>query len=477
MAGGVDDGKTYSWLTAAIYVFNLIVGVGCLTLPHAFKEAGLLLSVIFLVLFCIAALITATWVVEAMASANALLIHENKIKDGAVPTSLLDEAYVEDHEGVADRLLSKRKSESLEKFAAAPVEETFHLDNKVEVGHMALIFGGVWAQRLVLIVMVVYLIGDLAIYAVYVPNSITSITGSFSLGSWHLSKDGSAYYVFLTLFVIVVTPFCFFNFQKTKYMQYGTLAIRNIAFVVMIILAIYLIGKGDGSSDIKIADVTNAPTIFGATIYSFMCHHSIPGFITPIDRKRKMTLLFVVDFLAIFTAYLLLGGTAIFAFKGVIPSTYTTAFEDQKDVPTWLADVLAMYPVFTLTSNFPLIAITMRNNIDKLVPHSWLESNNGFPLRRVVLTLITVAPPIAIAYGVHDVGLLVDITGAFPGMGIMYGIPLALAFMGRRKVMRVFGSDIKHQFCSPFRHLGWNAVIVVWSAFALVLTIIKFIMR
>jgi hypothetical protein len=45
MAGAVDDGSQYSNGVAAIFVFNLIVGVGVLNLPLGFQSAGLVSNI------------------------------------------------------------------------------------------------------------------------------------------------------------------------------------------------------------------------------------------------------------------------------------------------------------------------------------------------------------------------------------------------------------------------------------------------
>jgi len=41
MAGDTAVGASYSTPVAAMFIYNLIVGVGCLTLPHAFQLAGM----------------------------------------------------------------------------------------------------------------------------------------------------------------------------------------------------------------------------------------------------------------------------------------------------------------------------------------------------------------------------------------------------------------------------------------------------
>lgn len=56
-----------------VYVFNLIVGTGALTLPAAFAGAGWLFSSFFLMLLAFVSFITVTFVIESMACANATI--------------------------------------------------------------------------------------------------------------------------------------------------------------------------------------------------------------------------------------------------------------------------------------------------------------------------------------------------------------------------------------------------------------------
>ncbi len=124
---------------------------------------------------------------------------------------------------------------------------------------------------------------------------------------------------------------------------------------------------------------------------------SIPGLLAPVEKKNKVTTLFTVDFVSIFVAYILLAYSAVFAYDQYpIPSTYTTFFRGKSTsflrsfiaahvctVPCAhgppqnllrgaanevVAIILALYPVFTLTTNFPLICITLRNNIIRFMP-------------------------------------------------------------------------------------------------------------
>ena len=67
-----------------MYIFNLIVGVGALALPHAFSDAGFLLGTILLVILAFMSYMNATYMVEAMATANAYDRHESRKKQPVV---------------------------------------------------------------------------------------------------------------------------------------------------------------------------------------------------------------------------------------------------------------------------------------------------------------------------------------------------------------------------------------------------------
>ena len=54
-----------------------------------------------------------------------------------------------------------------------------------------------------------------------------------------------SYYSFLWGFIMFIGPFCFFNFQKTTYLQLFTMVMRNSAMVLMILLTVLDIANGN----------------------------------------------------------------------------------------------------------------------------------------------------------------------------------------------------------------------------------------
>ena len=61
-------------------MFNLIVGAGPLALPKAFSLAGVLLGTLLLIFLAFMSFMTATFMIEAMASANAFMRHRLRMK-------------------------------------------------------------------------------------------------------------------------------------------------------------------------------------------------------------------------------------------------------------------------------------------------------------------------------------------------------------------------------------------------------------
>lgn len=56
-----------------VYVFNLIVGTGALTLPAVFAQAGWFLGLLLVITLAFVGFITVTFIIESMACANATI--------------------------------------------------------------------------------------------------------------------------------------------------------------------------------------------------------------------------------------------------------------------------------------------------------------------------------------------------------------------------------------------------------------------
>lgn len=139
-----------------------------------------------------------------------------------------------------------------------------------------------------------------------------------------------------------------------------------LAFTTMIGLAsIRLLSPTQKHGHTPTANFIAMPQLIGATVYAFMCHHSIPSVISPIKNKNKILLKVAAIFLLVFTLLMCLCMTGVFAFPKV-NELYTINFTPTQDTGSFyrLIDlILILFPVLTISISFPVIAITLRNNL------------------------------------------------------------------------------------------------------------------
>lgn len=97
----------------------------------------------------------------------------------------------------------------------------------------------------------------------------------------------------------------------------------------MIALALVALFGGKGRGHPPMANLSGLPNLFGVCVYSFMCHHSLPSLITPINRKQKIYWLLFSDYALILAFYSLLSFTGAFTFNN-LQDIYTLNFQRDK---------------------------------------------------------------------------------------------------------------------------------------------------
>ncbi|CAL1291804.1 unnamed protein product [Larinioides sclopetarius] len=514
--GGMDVGEGYSSMMGLMYVFNLIVGTGALTMPSPIANAGWLLSLIILVILAFMSFVTVTFVTESMAAANAI-VHSHTVRHlkkvmkteevGTEDSSqqlvvssedqehfLTDEVITNSLENERVPLLLSNSVDTISENSA----EYFNITERIEMGKMALLFFNRVGVNVFYICIAIYLYGDLAIYAAAVSKSVRDVSCTYSpkeafcndtlnstVQCWaNLDVTrGDAYRIFVTGFLLLLGPFTFFNVQKTKYLQIFTTIMRWLAFSTMIILAATALAKGKGKGHPPIANIYGIPNLFGVCVYSFMCHHSLPSLITPIKNKSSLFRLFVADYLLIFLFYVLLSFTGIFAFEHP-NSLYTLNFEPQNCnssstgesiIPenfAFLRYFLALFPVFTLSTNFPIIAITLRNNLKSV----FLKDNKrySFFVDRILFPLLAIIPPVAIALVTEDLTVLVGVTGSYAGAAIQYIVPALLVYFARKHILATLGLGVKNKHASPFRSTAWIVFVLTWAVLCVIFVTVNY---
>ena len=144
---------------------------------------------------------------------------------------------------------------------------------------------------------------------------------------------------------------------------------------------------------------------------------------------------------------------------------------------------LSLFPVFTLSTNFPIIAITLRNNLKALFDvvdeeDEDLDDSNGSDgysgvsirgrrstptrfcklLAKCGFPLMAILPPFMVAIFVENVQVLVSVTGSYAGAGIQYIIPIFLVFHARKRYF-----SLANPYSSPFTHVAWLWFVLTWA--------------
>ena len=290
--------------------------------------------------------------------------------------------------------------------------------------------------------------------------------------------------------VVFLITFCFVILISNASNFKNYICLFVIAFMLMISLAFVRIGQGHHSSP-ETADFKVFPSLFGVSVYSFMCQHSLPGMVTPMSSKKYIYRILFSDFTIILVFYYLLVFSGVFAFRpSEMQPLYSLDFFNPSD-PYWklvFGIYLALFPVFTLSASFPIISVTLRENIKCLVklifaePHireflgkDPIEADKSvkfpFVIDRFLFPVLALAPPIVIAYATQQIDILVSITGSFPGVGVQYVIPTTLVLFAHYKFKKSFGK-YKNPYSTPLSHIVFMITVLGWSAISVAMMVV-----
>ncbi|XP_016768696.2 uncharacterized protein LOC552568 isoform X1 [Apis mellifera] len=259
-----NSSDQYSTWVGLIYIFNLIVGTGALTLPAVFSRAGWALGLSVILILAFISFITVTFVIEVMASANAILAWRHIQHRKRVCFSQ-DSSFNESESEVLQTLgesgpsnLDSEDTPLVTPFSTSPdrTDMTYRyyiIRDKIEMGQMASIFFNKFGITLFYLCFAIYLYGDLSIYGAAVAKTLADVICTYQPTNFTCNDTipdteicwkeftlnrSDAYRIFLSIFIFLLGPFVFFNIQKTKYLQLLTSAMRSLAFTIMIVYAL-----------------------------------------------------------------------------------------------------------------------------------------------------------------------------------------------------------------------------------------------
>lgn len=261
-------------------------------------------------------------------------------------------------------------------------------------------------------------------------------------GNSNLSRR-DAYRLMLLGIATVLVPLTYAGLTKTKSIQVATIILRWLAFFCMLGISIRVIVKEKTHNHPPLATLKGFPRMFGICVYAFMCHHSVPSMLTPVDKKKHLFWGLIGVYGLVLFCYYLITMTGIFAFEH-IDSVYSLNFvmnqckEDQNSTSAEAANVpvlnifLPSYPVFTIFSSYTVIALTLINNLRVLLER-WINPDQ--PALKYTYPLIAIVPPMIVSLFTENVALIVSLVGAYTGSLIQYVFPSLLVYYSRRIII------------------------------------------
>lgn len=442
-----DIGSKYGTLTAILYGMNMVLGTGPLTLPYAFAQAGFLLGSFFLGVCALLGYITSTYVIETLAVVNAVSF-ENAEKDLiSRDGSGLRIADLDDEQSPkAQALLTNRMRKQMP-------DKVYRIRERTEIGTMADRILPPCLKNLSYFFLIMYACGTLCVYAVALTQSMEALLPFTSIG-------GVGSHEIVTLgFLFVVMPLCLANLQRLKAVQSIVLVMRLVAVLVMIGAASLKIGSS-GVKEVPMLNIHGIPALYSNGVNAFMVHHSLPGFLSPLEPQADAKKVISASYCIAYGIYVILALTALSAFGAQVPALYNLAFQNEDSVPLIMTQFLHAYPLTTF-SVYPIVAITLRNNMLNALR---LDPPNPEKMKTkdYIATAAVVIPPGVVAYLTQDVQSIVRVFSGYFGLSLMLFVPAALV-RGARESLEA-NPDDEFPLKSPFVNAPVLAVIgVSWT--------------
>jgi len=275
---------------------------------------------------------------------------------------------------------------------------------------------------------------------------------------------------------------CLLNFQKTRPLQVFIGAVRIFAVLAMIGFMLKWLFQNNfervTDEEIPLWNMAGIPSIFGNGACTFMVHHSIPGLVFPLKNEKSASRAIAWAYAASFALYVILCLLALLAFNQEqwkscpdtpshpcsIQHLFNMNFASLDEI--WAAKFIVLYPVLVV-SVFPLVAITLRNNLKTLlgvVPT--LEVGKSIDMGNLLFTILTVGPPFFVAFFTRDVQIVMKYIGGYFGFMLMFLVPSLLVLYGRRQLS---ASDLAPpHLTSPFRAASFVYFTLAVFLFAIV---------
>lgn len=315
-----------------------------------------------------------------------------------------------------------------------------------------------------------YLYGIISIHLIALAKSLTSIVCfdpyCFMGDEMNECKIFTKFFTIdiyryiLIVVVFIVSSFICLRLSPSKSLLCCMVLLRWCAFISMIVLAFSRIAKGldDGPENRKINKLYSIPTYIGICMNVFMIQYSLPNNISNVADKDRFPRTLCFSYITGVTAIALILITATFAFT---PSEIQDIYSLNFTAPNFFRYFLELFPVYSSSVFLPALGIALRKTIKTILPWTCAPSECYTFVKEIVYQLLTIVPPITIAFISCDIEMLVAYTGLFSGGCCGFIVPVIFLYYARKEKSKFFGKYFV-RYSSPFQHPIWLLLLLIW---------------
>ena len=415
----------YGGFVAYCFSLNYILGVGILSIPWGFVRAGLVLSPLVLLLVTLVSWVTAVFILDVMARAQACF---------GPPTGTAA-AHAAGHvqgDGPDYTALRDRSLDTDE----APINPRFTVgQHKFEMNSLVGLFLGKSMQRVYEATVMIYLVGALWSYTSVFASSFSShvglpfLNGGSTCSVYTDTTPGCTdlYMFYVACFAVVVIPLTCLDLTEQKPVQIALSMLRFIAVTTMISTTAVAIWSYPSSAstqhasppfyaNVSLFNWGNLGKLLPITVYSQIFHHSIPGLSQPVQEKHLLTRVYGSVLSTTFLLYSSLGLVLAVYFGAEIEQACTLNWAHYtggiSPTPVWatlVSFLVVLFPPFDVVSAFPLNGLTLGNNLMAACVTD--PATQRLARVKVPFRLLAAVPPIAGALFFRDLKTVLDYAG------------------------------------------------------------------
>uniref|UniRef100_A0AAV1U1X6 Amino acid transporter transmembrane domain-containing protein n=1 Tax=Peronospora matthiolae TaxID=2874970 RepID=A0AAV1U1X6_9STRA len=427
----------YSPAVAYAFTVNYILGVGSLGVPYAFYRAGLVLGNVLIVLVTLVSYVTVMWVCESVARAQ----------DARVLPSRCDETSpLKNDTRLSDADANSRNpifSTSQKKCICVLETDAFF----PEVTQLCDKVLGSFGSKLYQVSLLGLMYGGLVGYSqVFVNTFLTQVD---HLGNWQLSSGHA-----VVVFACIVLPLSCTDLTEQIYVQLTMSVVRFAALLIMIgsaTCAMYGdpydggVGQEDTAKELSppfistysLVDWSGFGVMFSTGVFSQLFQHSVPGLLAPLGSKKqdKASVIFGSTLLTTMVFYIALGSVCSLYFGPKLATSVNLNWaeftwgrnESMSLVPMWLkllSMIVVVFPALDTLSVFPLISVTLGDNMAAVMPKRWTQRGRKSSWK-LFCRFGAALPPLLISVFVSDLSVTLQISGLM-GIYVAFFAPAML---------------------------------------------------